>query len=283
MLARNEETGQNAGDKPGRALLIVRWVLIFIGLCCFLQFIVVGIIGVVRGYSVQGFWSSFVMYSGASFVLLLTPRRSKEFKKKSIFYLVSIMIMYSVLIRGAQGDHYKRGEEYYTQGRYQKALQEFKKETQTWYLRLDYNHNESRAMLLMAETYCQLADFDKARETYKLILRRRYRYYQRKRAGTGLGRLELGLKIAAKYEAWVSGEADFPYDLAEEELKSFNFRPEQTEAYILYDIASAYQYDVNCYAKAVEVYRKIVDMDIRESTKERARKKIKELTAIIQK
>jgi tetratricopeptide (TPR) repeat protein len=221
------------------------------------------------------------MYSGASFVLVLTPR-SKEFKKKSIFYLVSIMIMYSVLIRGAQGDHYKRGEEYYTQGRYQKALQEFKKETQTWYLRLDYNHNESGAMLLMAETYCQLADFDKARETYKLILRRRYQYYQRKRAGTGLGRLELGLKIAAKYEAWVSGEADFLYDLAEEEFEKFS-RPELTKAYILYDIASAYQYDLNCYAKSLEVYRKILDMDIPESTKERARKNIYKLTESIRK
>lgn len=282
MERENEDISQKASKKHVPPLFILRWVLIFIGLCCCLQFIVVGIIGVVRGYSVQEFWPSFVMYSGASFVLLLTPRRSKKIKINVIFGFISIMIMYSALIMGAQGDHYRRGQEYYAQGRYQKALQEFKKETQTWYLRLDYNHNESSAMLLMAETYCQLADFDKARETYKLVLHRRYQYYQRKRAGTGLGRLELGLKMAAKYEAWVSGEADFPYDLADEEFKRFS-RPELTKAYILYDIASAYQYDVNYYAKALEVYRKIVDMDIRESTKERARKSIDKLTASIRK
>jgi len=282
MGRENENISQKASKKQVSPLFIIRWVLIFIGLCCCLQFIVVGIIGVVRGYSVQGFWSSFVMYGGTLFLLLLTPRRSKKIKKKAIFCFVPIMIMYAILIRKPQGDHYRRGEEYYAQGRYQKALQEFKKETQTWYLRLDYNHNESIAMLLMAETYCQLADFDKARETYKLILRRRYQYYQRKRAGTGLGRLERGLKIVEKYEAWVSGEADFPYDLADEEFEKFS-RPELTKAHILYDIASAYQDDVNYYVKAVEVYRKIVDMDIPESTKERARKNIYKLTASIRK
>lgn len=282
MERENEDISQKASKKHVSPLFILRWVLIFIGLCCCLQFIVVGIIGVVRGYSVQGFWPIQIMFAGVLFLLLLAPRRSKEIKKKAIFYLAIFMIMYAVLIRKPQGDHYKRGEEYYAQGRYQKALQEFKKETQTWYLRLDYNHNAPSAMLLMAETYCQLADFDKARETYKLILRRRYRYYQRKRAGTGLGRLERGLKIASKYEAWVSGEADFPYDLADEEFEKFS-RPELTEAYILYDIASAYQYDVNYYAKALEVYRKIVDMEISESTKERARKNIDKLTASIRK
>ncbi len=51
----------------------------------------------------------------------------------------------------------------------------------------------------------------------------------------------------------------------------------------MYEIARTYQYDLNCSIKALEVYRKIVDVDIGESTKELARKSIEKLTVLTEK
>lgn len=262
-------------------LLTLRRVLIFIGLCGCFQLLVVGLIGVARGYSVQGFWSEWIAIASVFCLIFLAPPQ-KENRKNVIFYIVIFTLMYSSLVGIAQNRYKKLGKKYYEQGRYQQALEEFKKETQTWYLRLKYNPHEDSAMEMMAKTYCQLQDFDKARDIYKLIMRRYPRFYGG-RAEEYLESLEDGLKLVAKYEDWVSGQTDFPYDLADEWLKSFKWKPEQMKPSILYDVALAYWGDLNCYAKALEVYRRIADMDIGESRKELARKSIEKLTVVTQK
>jgi tetratricopeptide (TPR) repeat protein len=242
-------------------LLTLRQVLIFIGLCGCFQLLVVGLIGVARGYSVQGFWSEWIAIASVFCLIFLAPPQ-KESRKNVIFYIVIFTLMYSSLVGIAQNRYKKLGKKYYEQGRYQQALEEFKKETQTWYLRLKYNSHEDRAMEMMAKTYCQLEDFDKARDTYELITHR-YSGFYGGRAEEYLERLEDGLRIVAKYPDQLSNAKGFPSDL--------------------YDIALAYQYDLNCSIKALEVYRKIVDMDIGESSKELARKSIEELTVLTEK
>lgn len=281
MERENEGTHQKIMKRLKSTLLTLRQVLIFIGLCGCFQLFAVGLFGVARGYSVQGFWSIWVAIACVFCLLFLAPRQ-KQSRKNVIYYFAVFTIMYFSLVSIAQTRYERQGKDYYEQGRYQEALQEFKKENKTWYLRLMYNHNEDRAMEMMAKTYCQLEDFDKARDTYKLITHR-YPGFRGGRAEKYLERLEDGLKIAVKYEDWVSGEKEFPYDLADEQLKSFKWKREQMKPSILYGVALAYRYDLNCYAKALEVYRKIVDMDIDESWKERARGQIEKLTVVTEK
>jgi len=247
--------------RPKSMLLTLRRVLIFIGLCGCFQLLVVGLIGVARGYSVQGFWSEWIAIASVFCLLFLAPPQ-KENRKNVIFYIVIFTLMYSSLVGIAQTRYERQGKDYYEQGRYQEALQEFKKETKTWYLRLKYNYHESSAMEMMAKTYCQLQDFDKARETYKLIMRRYPGFYAARAEGY-LADIEDGLKVVAKYPDQLSNAKGFPSDL--------------------YEIARTYQYDLNCSIKALEVYRKIVDMDIGESAKELARKSIEKLTVVIEK
>lgn len=236
-------------------------VLIYIGLCGCLQFLIVGLIGVLRGYSVQGFWSEWIML-GSFFCLLFLAPPQKEKRKNVIFYIIVFTLMYSSIVGIAQMRYERLGKEYYEQGRYQEALKELKKEIQTWYLRLKYNTDEDNAMELMAKTYCQVGDFDKARDTYNLIIHR-YPGFHGGRAEKYLKRLEDGLKIVAKYQYQPPGaKEDYHY---------------------LYDMARTYQYDLNCYEKALEVYRKIVDMDIRKESKKLAREQVEKLTVITQK
>jgi tetratricopeptide (TPR) repeat protein len=242
-------------------LLTLRRVLIFIGLCGCFQLFAVGLFGVARGYSVQGFWSIWIAIACAFCLLILSPRQ-KQTRKNVIYYFAVFTFMYYSLVSIAQTSYERQGKDYYEQGRYQQALEEFKKEFQTWYLRFMYNYREGSVMEMMAKTYCQLQDFDKARETYKLIMRRYPGFYAARAEGY-LADIEDGLKVVAKYPDQLSNAKGFPSDL--------------------YEIARTYQYDLNCSIKALEVYRKIVDMDIGESTKELAKKSIEELTVVIEK
>jgi tetratricopeptide (TPR) repeat protein len=260
--------------------LRARKALTVVALCCCLQAFLVGLIGVVRGYSVQGFWSSRIALAGV-FCLIFLALAQKH--GKNVPYYISIsVLMYSSLAGLPQGRHLRIGRQYYEQGRYRRALQEFKRETQTWYLRLRYNLDEHIATEMMAKTFCQLEDFDKARQTYELIM---YRYpgLYADRAEKYLDRLEAGLKFVAKYESWVSGEKDFPYYLHEQLLKAPDSQLERTQTNILNRVATIYEYDLRCNAKAVEAYRKIAHMDTDEQSKQRARKQIAELTVHTQK
>ena len=255
-------------------------VLLYIGFCCCLQFWVVGLIGVFRGYSVQGYLSFYIMIGAFLYVIFLSNSLSSRHMIILNFALLTFVC--STILSLPKGRYVKRGDDYYEQGQYQKALEEFEKETQTWYLRLTYNGYEDRAMVQMAQTHCQLEDFDEARGIYRLTIDR-YPGFHGDRAQKYLEQLEDGLKMVTKYEDWVSGTREFPYDLADERLKSYNWKPERMKPFILYDVALVYQRDLNCYIKALEVYKKIVDMDIDEERKKIAREQLEKLNAIITK
>ena len=255
-------------------------VLLYIGFFCCLQFWFVGLLGVFRGYSVQGYLSFYIMIGAFLYVIFLSDSLSS--RHMIIRNFASLTFICSMILSLPKGRYVKRGDDYYKQGQYQKALEEFRKETQTWYLRLTYNPHEDRAMVQMAQTYCQLEDFDKARDIYKLTIHR-YPGFHGDRAQKYLEQLEDGLKIVTKYEDWVSGKKGFPYDLADEQLKSYNWKPEQMKPFILYDVALVYRSNLNCHIKALEVYRKITDMDIDEEQKRVAKEQFGKLKAIITK
>jgi len=214
--------------------------------CCSL-FLITGFIGVVRGYSVQSFFPirAIVVAIACTWPCILLSK----FRNGVISNILFVMIVYSLLIGMPQGRYLKRGREFYEQGQYQKALREFKEETQTWYLRLKYNIDECIAMDMMAKAYCRLVDFDNARDTYKLIIDR-YPGHYADWAEKDLLRLNNGLKVVAKYPDQVPETKGVPVDL--------------------YNIAMTYQYDLDCHTKAMEVYKKIINMDIPDEWKESA-------------
>jgi len=227
--------------------------------CCFLQFFVIGIINVIRGYSMETDLTHELLLIGIGIFIvynLYTNRiRTKEYAFYSI--VVSFILLFYLSANFHQGRDLKEAKNYYDRGQYPQALQSLKKETQTWYRRLRYNYHERSAMQMMAKTYCQLEDFDNARNTYKLIIDR-YPGLYATHAKKDLIRLENGLQIVAKYPDQIPETEGVPVDL--------------------YNIARTYQYDLNCHTKAIEVYRKIVDMDIPDNWKELAIEHITELT-----
>ncbi len=157
----------------------------------------------------------------------------------------------------SQGGYLKEAEKYYSTGQYQQALLTYEKEAQTWYHLLKYNYNERVAMNMIAKTYCQLGDFDSARDTYNLMIDRYPGEFYAGRAQERLVKLQEGLKIVAYYPDQVPETKGVPGDL--------------------YDIALKYQFDLNYHTKAHEVYTKILGMDIPEEWKKSAKEQIVKL------
>ena len=145
-------------------------IVVGITLCC--QFFVCGIIGVIRGYSIQSRTPVIILLVGLFILLPFIKRYSY------LSYLYSFMIIYFCVTKTFQG-HYKiDGDDLYDQGNYQAAMYEYKKETETWYSRLSYNYHEAPSMLRIAECYAQLEEFDQARATYKKASEIFEGYYQ---------------------------------------------------------------------------------------------------------
>jgi len=224
-------------------------LLAFIVICCFLQFFIVALISVIRGYTTDTKLSDVVFLVGVLFVLRLQFFPVQR-RYSIVVYLLSFWVIYSISLSECHGDYVKKGDLYYSSGRYREALQAFEKEVETWYFRLRYNQYEDNAMHMVAKAYCQLEDFDNARNTYKVIADRYPDYYS-DRAAKDLIRLENGLKVVAKYPDQMPEVEGFPS--------------------AFFDIARTYQYDLNCNTKALEVYRKIIDMDIHDEYKKLAR------------
>jgi tetratricopeptide (TPR) repeat protein len=167
-----------------------------------------------------------------------------------IFLLIPAMLTNS--------NYYRRGQEYYQQGKYDLAISEFREGIEPWYRRLDYNWSEDSSLMEMAKSYCQLENYDKAREIYLLIQKRRFDYYGG-RAAESVKSLDGGLQKIKEYES-------LPAD-------------KKNDINVLYDLALAYRYDLNCRSKALEIYTKIASLPIDDRSKELAKKQIQELTA----
>ena len=236
-----------------------RGILAVVGLGCILQFFVVAGIGVVRGYSVQSSVSDVVLVAG---LLLILPCFSRERRSAVCICFISFWIIYTSGVGMLQGGDIQRGQDYYAKGEYEQALQAFKKEAGVWYHLLRYNSHEGTAMLMVGKTYCQLEDFDNACRVYELIIDR-YAVFDAQQAKGRLKALEKGLAMLGKNAGQIPEGDD--------------------RLWGLYDIARTYQYDLNCHAKALEVYRQIIDLDITEDRKVLAREQITELTILADK
>jgi len=248
---------------------VLHGILLLLGIGCCVVCIAAGIVGVARGYSVQGMWVIWVFFGGP-----ICVGYGVKSLKRGVMRIGAYSMLYAALscfmMIGIQGKHYLQGQEHYREGRYAEALEEFAKETEIWYLRLTYNSTEDNAMNMKAKSYCQLGEFDKALETYNVVFER-YSGFPRTIAAIAIRDVENGLKQVGEYEAYVRGERDFPYELAEVYGKG-----KDAQVWILYHVARIYRHDLSCDAKALEVYRRILDMDVQEGLKLKAKSAIEE-------
>jgi len=249
---------ENLWMKYSSIILPIRWGLTFIGICCCLQFLAFSFIGIARGYSMQTNWPFTVFLFGAPLLFIGIPLW------KPLFFLALVVPTYLVILFSifmVRTGHIEAGDEYYKNGQYQAAMKEFENasESKRWYLRMYsfVNSFESAVLLQIGRTSCQLADFDKASDTYKLIINRYPSSRDSTRAQKYLQDLEDGLKKVAKYDSQIPETKD--------NLNN------------LYDIARIYKQELNCDSKALDIYKKILEMDIDEKDKTRARILIEEL------
>lgn len=270
MMEEGRKTQLSARRRICDAVAKLGSSLAIIGICCCLVYIGCGVVGAVRGYSVQGVWGLWVVLGGVLCVVL-GGGYQKGLRGQIAIHLLLVTVLGGYLVARAQGKHYLKGQKYYGQRRYAEALKEFAKEKETWYLRLTYNSVEADAMNMKAKSYCQLGRFDKALETYNVVFER-YSGFPRTIAAIAIRDIENGLKQVGEYEAYVRGERGFPYELAEVYGKG-----KDAQVWILYHVARIYRYDLNCDARELDVYRRILDMDVQEGLKLKAKSAIEEI------
>jgi tetratricopeptide (TPR) repeat protein len=233
------------------------------GIVCGSIMVIAAFVGVFRGYSVQSYifwflpsifliWASFYFPRKESFIQGL-----KDSIKPSLENLFWAIFCVYMSIGILQGRHYWKGWKFYEQGQYDKAAAEFEKETQLWYLKLSCNHWEPDAMQQLAETYCQLGEYDKAICIYELIISR-YPGFYRESASFYLQRLKDGLRFIDQCRGKEQG---FDYDQ-------------------LYDMARVYEDDLNSYKRAISIYKQITEMDIPAEDKKGACDAILRLTPV---
>ena len=221
--------------------------LLSIALVCCLQYLVCSLIGVIRGYSIQSFIPTGVMLAG---IFMIMPY-SKKYTKLS--YLSSFLIIYMSLIGLQQGKYKNEGENLYNKGEYLNAISVYRKEIDTWYLRLRYNHHEDSCMFRIAQCYAQLENFEETRTIYTRMIEMFSGYYKQ-RAEKELAELDKDLKKIANYNASLAKEIH-----------------DSNKSNILFDLALVYS-GLPCLKKKRECYDIIQNLDISESTKKMAQK-----------
>jgi tetratricopeptide (TPR) repeat protein len=236
-----------------------------IGIVCCSILSISSVIGIFRGYSVQSMIIWFLPWIIPTWISFNSSRKDsfiqglKDSCKPSMENLFFAIFLVYVCIGLLQGRHYYKGSDFYNQGQYDKAAAEFEKETRLWYLRLNYNMSEDQAMQGLAESYCQLEQYDKAIGVYELIISR-YSGAYREGASLDLQRLKDGLQAIAQYKEENQGlQNDFSK---------------------LYDIAHVYESDLNCNRKALDIYETITQMNIAEKDKRDAYDAILRLTPV---
>ncbi|MBN1345540.1 MAG: tetratricopeptide repeat protein [Phycisphaerae bacterium] len=233
-------------------LLRVSQGLMALGVICCFQIVIAGLVGVVRGYSVQGYWPIGILFAGM--VLIMVSGQVHLHPRHGTWFVV-VCLAVTNLPRG--GQHAEQGDTLFKQGRYREAVPEYEKELNTWYLRLTYNYHEAHASEQIAKGYCELEQFDKARAMYRRIMAM-YPGFYGDRAKDYLDELDAGERLVRQFDGRMPRPNEFPSKW--------------------YDVANAYQFKMKCARRAVDVCRQIDAMDIEEKFKDRARTRIKELT-----
>lgn len=248
-------------DKKTTSRIIPAWNKPFIwaGLICIGQFFVFAAIGVIRSYSIQSWTPHWILLGG---IILLLPclnrfgwltgdKKSQKWSSRTSS-LVSFCIILISVVGILQGRNYELGKKFYEQKNYKAAITMYQKEIDTWYLRLTYNYREDMSLFGIAQSYCQLGDFEQARKTYQRLVEMSRGYYKG-RGQDELAELDRELKKIAAYEEQLDNTTD-----------------DQQKAQVLFDLALAYR-KIECGQKAREQYALIQDLDIRESRKEQAK------------
>lgn len=228
-------------DAQGPSGLFDRWIASsrFIGILSLLmiiQFFVVGLFGVARGYSVQSYIPTGFLLVGA---LLAIP----AFGTKRIWLMVLVVWIMVLGVGGSvfAGHHVIRGEELYESGRFEEALATLEKEF-SWYLNFIHDVEQEDAELLIAQSHCQLGQYDEALKRYDQV-QRRYTGLYKRLASKGAQGLREGLQAVAKYEA--------------EEVQMTVDR--KVDALI--KLAMAYRYDIRNGALALATLEKVLVLD----------------------
>lgn len=234
-------------DSPSSETTLLKKAFFFTGLACCSQFLVVGAIGVIRGYSVQSWAPHWVMLIG---ILLMIPFSRKN---NLVSYFTSGLLILTSLVSIFQGQHETKGDEWYDSGQYKDAITEYRKEIDTWYLRLRFNHNEDQSLFGLAQCYSQLGQFEKARETYTTLAAISQGYY-RGRAEKELSVLDANLTKVDEYTRQITEASDH-----------------SQKAALLFDLALVYR-RLNCSEKAIEQYERIQLLEVREVQKQQAQR-----------
>ncbi len=217
------------------------------GMACFLQFVVFGLVGVIRGYSVQSFAPIWIALIG---VVLLMPFGARDKWAGSLF---SLCLLFFGLGSIPQGENQKEGEKLYEAEQYEEAITRFRQEIDTWYLRLRFNPHEGQSLFKIAECQAQLGRFEEARKSYREI-EENFRGFRKDRAREAGQTLETKL---IEIEGFEKAFAEAPDD--------------QARAMIHFDLALAYRV-VICTAKAIDHYESIAKLDAPEPLKKSAKK-----------
>lgn len=220
---------------------------VFVGLVCIGQFFICALIGVFRGYSVQSWIPYYVMIGGVFLLLKLVSEYAW------VLYLISLTMIFTSITGILQGRYEKQGDALFEQGKFSEAIVVYGKEIDTWYLRGCYNHHESTSSFRIAESYCQLEEFDKARQRYRQLAQRYKGYYKERSIGE-----------AAQLDRELNDIADLQEQLVNE-------GDDDKKAKILFDIAFAYR-RIECDNKARDQYELIQTLDIYQPRKEQAKK-----------
>lgn len=236
-----------ASDRPEESTSTLARVMVWSGIGCCLQFFVFGVVGVVRGYSVQSWAPVWICLAG---IALLIPYQAR---RKGASFLSSFCLIVFALVGIGQGGHQEEGEKLYDAGKYEEAIIELRREIDTWYLRLRFNYHEAASLFKIAECQSQLGQFEKARRTYREIEDKFRGYYQERAKAAG-----------ETMEAKLAEIGDLENRLAEEP-------DDRAGAQVHFDLALAYR-ELTCSAKAIEHYEAIQKLDAPEQFKESAKK-----------
>ncbi len=243
---------KDISESKRKKVMYVYYLSFVVAVVCCLILVINGCVGVFRGYSVQSPISAFL-----PLVLLLACVGVNRISLRVFNNCFILFITCYFLLSCFPGWNYRKGLKFYHEGNYAEAAIEFEKENQFWYHKVTRNISEPSSMNELARSYCQLEEFDKARSVFELSLSR-YR-------GTAHGDL-----------------AEMRLDILESQLKAISEYSDQNlkghdEHDSLYNLASRYEL-LPCNNKAIEIYKKITEMNIPDEHKSKAYESIKRLT-----